>query len=95
MDLPTISKETGVRPRVVCKDGFNMSVQAGAFAYCTPRRDIGHGEKYLAVEVGFPSGEEEALMPYAEDSDRPCYTVYGYVPMDVVDAVIKAHGGLK
>lgn len=50
--------------------------------------------EYEAVEVGGLNKEEELLMPYAEDAKKPIKTVYGYVPVEVVDAVIQKHGGL-
>ena len=78
--------------RVVCADGFNMSVQANAGAYCEPR--VHNASSYSKVEVGFPSGSEELLMPYVEDASRPTQTVYAYVPVGVVSAVIKKHGGM-
>lgn len=48
------------RPRIVCKDGFSMSVQAGLYLYCTPRTDLSSGN-YSAVEIGFPSEPEELV----------------------------------
>tara|TARA_R100001463_G_scaffold50442_1_gene100664 strand:+ start:343 stop:858 length:516 start_codon:yes stop_codon:yes gene_type:complete len=79
--------------RIVCNDGFNMSVQAHNGAYCDPRIDF--APIYKEVEVGYPSEEEELLMPYVEDSSRPTETVYGYVPSKVIFQVIQKHGGLK
>ena len=35
-------------PRVICADGFNMSVQAHDF-YCSPREN--NAEKYKEVEI--------------------------------------------
>lgn len=81
----------GVAKRITCNDGFEMSVQASEYTYCTPRTSVG---PWHQVEVGFPSDREESLMPYAEDTDRPTETVYGYVPVDVVDAIIESHGGI-
>ena len=49
---------------VVCADGFKMSVQAHAGAYCLPR--MSGAPVYREVEVGFPSKREEMLMKYAE-----------------------------
>ena len=34
-------------------------------------------------------------MPYAEDRERPTDTVYGYVPVEIVERVIEKHGGIK
>jgi len=77
-------------PSVVCKDGFEMSVQVGRTHYCSPRVDKAI---YSAVEIGFPSEKEDLLMPFAEDEEAPTETVYGYVPVDIVNQVIQKHGG--
>jgi len=42
-------------PRVVCKNGFSLSVQASQYRYCSPRSDTG---PYTHVEIGYPSFEE-------------------------------------
>jgi hypothetical protein len=78
--------------QVVCADGFTMSVQAHNGAYCTPR--MSGAAKYEEVEVGFPSQEEELLMRWAEEPDKPTQTVYGYVPVQVVTNVLAKHGGI-
>ena len=77
-------------PRVVCADGFNMSVQASEYAYCSPRENRG---PHYEFEVGFPSEREPLLMEWAEQAEDPTGTVYGYVPANVIDEVIKKHGG--
>ena len=79
-------------PRVICADGFNMSVQAHDGAYCSPREN--NAEKYKEVEVGFPSAEEPLLMDYCEDRNDPTGTIYAYVPVGVVTNVIAKHGGM-
>ncbi len=108
-----------VRPRVVCNDGFTISVQANECAYCTPRisqgladgklyfkgtfnfdRDVAYGFidefiPYVEVELGYPSEVEEDLLPYAEDESDPTNTVYGYVPVEIVDSMIQRHGGIN
>lgn len=78
--------------RVHCQDGFSMSVQANATAYCNPRANI--AETYTEVEVGYPNRMEPLLEQYCEDPSRPCDTVYGYVPAHVVSLIITKHGGL-
>ena len=78
--------------KVVCADGFTMSVQAHQGAYCSPRID--NAEKYTAAEVGFPNREEPLLLDFAEDPDKPTDTVYGWVPAKVVVNVIAKHGGM-
>ena len=78
--------------KVVCADGFTMSVQAFDGAYCEPRVD--NAECYTEVEIGYPSHEESLLMPYAESPSQPTNTVYPYVPTDVVLLVLSKHGGM-
>lgn len=80
------------RPRIVCSDGFSMSVQAGYYLYSTPRVNLESGN-YTKVEIGFPSEKEELICWYAEDSSSYTETVYPYVPVEVVEAVIEKHGG--
>lgn len=79
-------------PRMQCSDGFNLSVQAHYGSYCQPRESW--ADEYSSVEVGYPSEREDLLMPYVEDADRPTDTVYGYVPVSVIEQVIAKHGGL-
>jgi hypothetical protein len=80
-------------PRMECADGFSMSVQGHAGAYSRPRDDF--ADSYSMVEIGYPTAREELLMPYVEDAKYPTDTVYGYVPVDIVEKIIAAHGGLK
>lgn len=74
-----------------CADGLTLSVQASNTHYCTPRDGVG---PWVAVEVGFPSQPVAELLEYAEEPERPTDTVYGWVPVEVVEAVVNAHGGL-
>ena len=80
-------------PQVACADGFTMSVQVSETHYCRPREN--DARYYFAVEIGFPSAREDLLMEYAEQEDKPTETVYGYVPVEIVDQVIEKHGGFK
>lgn len=81
------------RPRITCKDGFSMSVQASRFAYSEPREDQG---PYTHVEVGFPSREVPILNRYIEmpDSD-PTESVYPMVPIELVQRIIEECGGVE
>ena len=81
-----------IRPALVCADGFRVSVQASESHYCQPRSNSG---PYSSIELGYPSESVPELMEYAEDADNPTGTVYGWVPVEVVDAVIAAHGGIN
>ena len=81
-----------VRPRICCKDGFSISVQGGTeYHYCTPRK---HCNQYIEVELGFPSAADPLLEDYAEDPSDPTGTVYGYVPIEVVENLVEKHGGM-
>ena len=84
--------EFGLNQKVVCADGFTMSVQANANAYSSPK--ITGAPVYTEVEIGFPSAKEELLMAWCDDPGDPTGTVYGYVPAQVVVNVIAKHGGM-
>jgi hypothetical protein len=77
--------------KVVCCDGFSMSVQASSGHYCSPRNDEGPWE---TVEVGYPSKIEPLLWDYADEPGKWTDTVYGHVPIELVAAVIEVHGGI-
>ena len=86
-------------PKIVCADGFEMSVQVGFSLYSTPKKIA---KRYSAVEIGFPSEHEPLIEEYAETfykedgEDVTDYTdtVYPYVPVKIVDKVLKKHGGI-
>ena len=89
-------------PQIVCADGFKMSVQVGFTLYSTPKKVA---KRYSAVEIGFPSEHEPLIEEYAEgigtvyshSGDEIDYTdtVYPYVPVGIVDKVLKKHGGIN
>lgn len=87
---------------ILCVDGFSMSVIAGSGTYCAPRPGQATGTPYdyegpfAAVEVGYPSERPEPWSDwaeYCEDPGEPTNTVYGYVPVAMVRALIDLHGG--
>jgi hypothetical protein len=85
-----------LNPTIECKDGFAMSVQAHEGAYCIPRQDY-PSTPYTHVECGFPSSKPFAILcEYAElcGTDDYTKTVYAYVPVEVVQAELDAHGGI-
>ena len=82
------------RPAVRCADGFSVSVQASENNYCSPRENLPDGS-YEEVELGYPSEADELIMEYAENPDgSPTDSVYGYVPVSVVEELIWKHGGM-
>lgn len=88
--LKNARNSEGFCPRIVCADGFSLSVQANRGAYCNPRSGIGPWDE---AEIGFPSHRVEEIMPYCEDSENPTSTVYAYVPVKLIEKLIDDHGG--
>jgi len=84
-------------PHIVCTDGFTMSVQVGYSLYSEPKKVA---KRYSKVEIGYPSERESLLEEYVElslfDENLVDYTdtVYPYVPVKVVNQVLKKHGGI-
>ena len=86
-------------PHIVCSDGFEMSVQVGYSLYSEPKKVA---KRYSAVEIGYPSDHEPLIEKYAEtffkedEMDVTDYTdtVYPYVPVKIVNQVLKKHGGI-
>ena len=82
-------------PHIVCSDGFEMSVQVGYHLYSEPKKVA---KRYSKVEVGYPSDHEPLIEKWAENlfEDMPDFTdtVYPYVPVKVVNQVLKKHGGI-
>ena len=76
--------------RVVCKDGFSVSIQASAGNYSEPRDDDG---PYVSVELGYPSEPDHLIMKWADTPNDPTKTVYGWVPSEVVIELLQKHGG--
>jgi hypothetical protein len=79
-------------PRITCIDGFSLSVQCNSGSYCKPRED--YSDSYYEVEVGYPSMKPEFIMKYCDDVENPTGTVYGYVPIELVQQLIESHGGI-
>ena len=82
-------------PTLVCEDGFSVSVQVSQGHYCQPRQDMADARDYNSMELGFPNKADDLLTPYAENPNAPTETVYGYVPVNVINEIIAKHGGLK
>ena len=83
-------------PHIVCVDGFTMSVQVGYSLYSKPKKVA---KRYSEVEIGYPSEREPLLEKYVEtvfEAEFIDYTdsIYPYVPVKLVDKVLKRHGGI-
>nr|DAT01606.1 MAG TPA: hypothetical protein [Caudoviricetes sp.] len=93
---PIKMKTTGIqelRPRLYCYDGYSVSVQASELHYCSPR--INGLQDYQSVELGFPSEKDELINEYADYNPGCESTVYGYVPIEIVEKLIEKHGGIR
>lgn len=74
------------RPRVICNDGFSISVQQGSLYH----------QREGEAELGFPSEIEPMIACYQDDTDNdPRDDVYNFVPLSVVNAVLAKHGGIN
>jgi len=84
-------------PRIICKNGVSLSVQASQFHYCFPRQDTG---PHTECEVGFiQDGDGNPLSPpesWREHGDG-CFPsdVYGYVPKEKIMEFTEENGGIE
>ena len=82
--------------RIICADGTTLSVQASKYHYSSPRET--ECDFYSCVEVGFPSVAPPATWSSYFDGcwgdDDPCESVYGYIPVELVEEFIEDHGGI-
>ena len=78
--------------RVVCKDGYSISIQAHEGAYCSPRQDV--AECYSLVELGYPNQSDSLIDHLAETPDKPKKTIYGYVDVNTVYLLLTKHKGI-
>lgn len=83
-----------VRPMAYCKDGFSISIQASQEHYCSPGKTF--EGPYTKVELEYPNKPESIIFDYIEDpNDNYISAVYPYVPVEIVDKIIKKHGGIE
>jgi hypothetical protein len=91
-----------MRPTLICKDGFKMSVQAGSGYHCEPREET---TKYTSVEIGFPNYDDilavfqcGSLEQY--EAERSYYLkdpldgIIERIPAEIIQKVIDKHGGI-
>lgn len=93
LQSPSYMLEHQMCPKMILKSGLEMSVQASAYHYCSPRESVRY-TSYSAFEVGFPTEVVEELLPYAETPSDPTGSVYARVPAEVIQRVIDDHGGI-
>ena len=82
-----------ILPRTQLANGESISIQGSEWNYCRPRTNAG---PYTEVELGFPSFVPSSdIMRYAEKENDPMGTVYAWVPIELVERMIKDNGGLS
>lgn len=91
-------RESVRRKRILCADGFSISVQASSVHYCEPRDNrFANIRDYELVECGYPEGPDgcEHEVPQWFEKFRECgdSKVFPYVPIMKVMELIDAHGG--
>lgn len=84
--------------KIVCADGFEISVQAGAGLHCLPDPRTGaDAAAFTHVECGYPTKVPtpwKLWSLFAEDEHNPLNTVYIRVPVEAVRALLSRHGGI-
>lgn len=81
-------------PHIVCKDGFDISIQISRYCYC--ESENGHrqfGLNWISAEFGYTSQNEELLFSYSDNSRDTTESV-GCVPIEVLQEVIDKHQGI-
>ena len=85
-------------PRIVCKDGFSISIQVHNGNYCASENGTRQfGFNWLEVEWGYPTENIDAKKYNAElwdDDQDTTNTVGGYVDINLIDSLVEEHGGL-
>ena len=81
-------------PRIHCKDGFSISIQGSNTSYCSPRESLLDMKDYTELELGFPSEMDTLIEAYAEEEGTND-TVFPYVPVKVIEALVAKHGGVR
>lgn len=80
------------RPKIVCIDGFKMSVQGHEMTYSIPKKV---GTEFEAMEIGFPSVQEDLIIEFIDrPGHEPTQSVYGFIPISLIEQVIEKHGGI-
>lgn len=78
--------------RLICRDGFGISVQANEFRYCVPQENCAWPYSY--VELCYPRWIDPLIFAYADDPGTT-ETFYPYVPIELVNKLIEKHGGIN
>lgn len=91
-DYNGTEREKRIFPAMVCADGFEMSVQGHWGGYCEPRGDF--EPQYRSVEVSTAPQAEQLLVAHG-GTDYDEFSIYGYVPIELIEKIVVKHGGLQ
>ena len=81
-------------PRIVCKDGFSISIQVHNGNYCASENGTRtFGLDWKLVEWGFPSEDIDAKK-YNAESLPTTKSVGAYVEIGLIDELCEQHGGM-
>lgn len=79
-------------PKIICNDGFGMSVQGHFGAYSFPRDDF--ADFYTNVEILIEGNGDTILNEFGRVEVYDTYTLYPYIPISYVIRCIESHGGI-
>lgn len=83
-----------ITARLLLADGTSLSIQASDGHYCAPRCDMNEFSEYHEFEIGFPSSHIAEIETYKDGTDEQQQSVFGYVPVEVINSLIEARGGV-
>lgn len=78
-------------PSVKCADGFWISIQGHEGAYSKPRETLKNIYEYDEMEIKVSEFLPEKFKQY-QDGDLS--TIYGYVPVEMIESLLVEHGGI-
>ena len=81
--------------RVYCNDGYSISIQCGAYLHSEPQTPFKSVDEYTSFELGLPNQGDVLINEYAENPLDYTDTMYPYIKRDIVEELIKKHGGIK
>ena len=80
-----------VAQQIICHDGFRLSVQASYGHYCSPREWVNDGA-YGKWEVML-YGDDPEFHERCDGEGSPDNEPYGWVATEIIEDLIKRHGG--
>jgi hypothetical protein len=94
MKLPNLEKIQFGEPnnkRLVCADGFWLSVQGDDDAYSEPRGKHFNVYAYRSMEI---MASQLLPLKFSKYLDSEKNRIYGYVPVEMIEVLLASHGGV-